>query len=127
MKHLYFFLIVSFCSSLLSCTNDDSFLAHDFETQQNRALSIYTGNYNIYQIAKKVSLPSASTTKLNSVITNCCNDYPVIKWLHNYAKDKKYNFSEKNLVYNINQIKFALDSRADRRDRSFFKAKWFIL
>lgn len=92
MKHLYFFLIVSFCSSLLSCTNDDSFLAHDFETQQNRALSIYTGNYNIYQIAKKVSLPSASTTKLNSVITNCCNDYPVIKWLHNYAKDKKYNF-----------------------------------
>ena len=81
MKHLYFFLIVSFCSSLLSCTNDDSFLAHDFETQQNRALSIYTGNYNIYQIAKKVSLPSASTTKLNSVITNCCNDYPVIKWL----------------------------------------------
>ena len=49
MKHLYFFLIVSFCSSLLSCTNDDSFLAHDFETQQNRALSIYTGNYNIYQ------------------------------------------------------------------------------
>ena len=89
MKHLYFFLIVSFCSSLLSCTNDDSFLAHDFETQQNRALSIYTGNYNIYQIAKKVSLPSASTTKLNSVITNCCNDYPVIKWLHNYAKDKK--------------------------------------
>lgn len=94
MKHLYFFLIVSFCSSLLSCTNDDSFLAHDFETQQNRALSIYTGNYNIYQIAKKVSLPSASTTKLNSVITNCCNDYPVIKWLHNYAKDKKYNFSD---------------------------------
>ena len=92
MKHLYFFLIVSFCSSLLSCTNDDSFLAHDFETQQNRALSIYTGNYNIYQIAKKVSLPSASTTKLNSVITNCCNDYPVIKWLHNYAKDKKYIF-----------------------------------
>ena len=78
MKHLYFFLIVSFCSSLLSCTNDDSFLAHDFETQQNRALSIYTGNYNIYQIAKKVSLPSASTTKLNSVITNCCNDYPVL-------------------------------------------------
>ena len=62
---------MSFCSSLLSCTNDDSFLAHDFETQQNRALSIYTGNYNIYQIAKKVSLPSASTTKLNSVITNC--------------------------------------------------------
>ena len=53
MKHLYIFLIVSFCSSLLSCTNDDSFLAHDFETQQNRALSIYTGNYNIYQIAKK--------------------------------------------------------------------------
>ena len=95
MKHLYFFLIVSFCSSLLSCTNDDSFLAHDFETQQNRALSIYTGNYNIYQIAKKVSLPSASTTKLNSVITNCCNDYPVIKWLHNYAKDKKYNFLPK--------------------------------
>lgn len=86
---------MSFCSSLLSCTNDDSFLAHDFETQQNRALSIYTGNYNIYQIAKKVSLPSASTTKLNSVITNCCNDYPVIKWLHNYAKDKKYNFSNK--------------------------------
>lgn len=36
-------------------------------------------------------------------------------------------FSMKNLVYNINQIKFALDSRADRRDRSFFKAKWFIL
>lgn len=36
-------------------------------------------------------------------------------------------FSLKNLVYNINQIKFALDSRADRRDRSFFKAKWFIL
>ena len=56
MKHLYFFLIVSFCSSLLSCTNDDSFLAHDFETQQNRALSIYTGNYSIYQIAKKVSI-----------------------------------------------------------------------
>ena len=98
MKHLYFFLIVSFCSSLLSCTNDDSFLAHDFETQQNRALSIYTGNYNIYQIAKKVSLPSASTTKLNSVITNCCNDYPVIKWLHNYAKDKKYNFSDVNIT-----------------------------
>lgn len=93
-----FFLIVSFCSSLLSCTNDDSFLAHDFETQQNRALSIYTGNYNIYQIAKKVSLPSASTTKLNSVITNCCNDYPVIKWLHNYAKDKKYNFSDVNIT-----------------------------
>lgn len=98
MKHLYFFLIVSFCSSLLSCTNDDSFLAHDFETQQNRALSIYTGNYNIYQIAKKVSLPSASTTKLNSVITNCCNDYPVIKWLHNNAKDKKYNFSDVNIT-----------------------------
>lgn len=98
MKHLYFFLIVSFCSSLLSCTNDDSFLAHDFETQQNRALSIYTGNYNIYQIAKKVSLPSASTTKLNSVITNCCNDYPVIKWLHNYAKDKKKNFSDVNIT-----------------------------
>lgn len=98
MKHLYFFLIVSFCSSLLSCTNDDSFLAHDFETQQNRALSIYTGNYNIYQIAKKVSLPSASTTKLNSVITNCCNDYSVIKWLHNYAKDKKYNFSDVNIT-----------------------------
>lgn len=98
MKHLYFFLIVSFCSSLLSCTNDDSFLAHDFETQQNRALSIYTGNYNIYQIAKKVSLPSASTTKLNSVITNCCNDYHVIKWLHNYAKDKKYNFSDVNIT-----------------------------
>lgn len=98
MKHLYFFLIVSFCSSLLSCTNDDSFLAHDFETQQNRALSIYTGNYNIYQIAKKVSLPSASTTKLNSVITNCCNDYPVIKWLHNYEKDKKYNFSDVNIT-----------------------------
>lgn len=98
MKHLYFFLIVSFCSSLLSCTNDDSFLAHDFETQQNRALSIYTGNYNIYQIAKKVSLSSASTTKLNSVITNCCNDYPVIKWLHNYAKDKKYNFSDVNIT-----------------------------
>jgi hypothetical protein len=98
MKHLYFFLIVSFCSSLLSCTNDDSFLAHDFETQQNRALSIYTGNYNIYQIAKKVSLPSASTTKLNSVITNCCNDHPVIKWLHNYAKDKKYNFSDVNIT-----------------------------
>lgn len=98
MKHLYFFLIVSFCSSLLSCTNDDSFLAHDFETQQNRALSIYTGNYNIYQIAKKVSLPSASTTKLNSVITNCCNDYPVIKWLHNYAKDQKYNFSDVNIT-----------------------------
>lgn len=98
MKHLYFFLIVSFCSSLLSCTNDDSFLAHDFETQQNRALSIYTGNYNIYQIAKKVSLPSASTTKLNSVITNCCNDYPVIKWLHNYAKDKKLNFSDVNIT-----------------------------
>ncbi|HRL72478.1 MAG TPA: hypothetical protein PLT79_12395 [Flavobacterium sp.] len=98
MKHLYFFLIVSFCSSLLSCTNDDSFLAHDFETQQNRALSIYTGNYNIYQIAKKVSLPSASTTKLNSVITNCCNDNPVIKWLHNYAKDKKYNFSDVNIT-----------------------------
>lgn len=98
MKHLYFFLIVSFCSSLLSCTNDDSFLAHDFETQQNRALSIYTGNYNIYQISKKVSLPSASTTKLNSVITNCCNDYPVIKWLHNYAKDKKYNFSDVNIT-----------------------------
>jgi hypothetical protein len=98
MKHLYFFLIVSFCSSLLSCTNDDSFLAHDFETQQNRALSIYTGNYNIYQIAKKVSLPSASTTKLNSVITNCCNDYPVIKWLHNYVKDKKYNFSDVNIT-----------------------------
>lgn len=98
MKHLYFFLIVSFCSSLLSCTNDDSFLAHDFETQQNRALSIYTGNYNIYQIAKKVSLPSASTTKLNSVITNCCNDYPVIKWQHNYAKDKKYNFSDVNIT-----------------------------
>lgn len=98
MKHLYFFLIVSFCSSLLSCTNDDSFLAHDFETQQNRALSIYTGNYNIYQIAKKVSLPSASTTKLNSVITNCCNDYPVIKWLHNYAKDKKCNFSDVNIT-----------------------------
>lgn len=98
MKHLYFFLIVSFCSSLLSCTNDDSFLAHDFETQQNRALSIYTGNYNIYQIAKKVSLPSASTTKLNSVITNCCNDYPVIKWLHNYAKGKKYNFSDVNIT-----------------------------
>lgn len=98
MKHLYFFLIVSFCSSLLSCTNDDSFLAHDFETQQNRALSIYTGNYNIYQIAKKVSLPSASTTKLNSVITNCCNDYPVIKWLHNYAKDKEYNFSDVNIT-----------------------------
>lgn len=98
MKHLYFFLIVSFCSSLLSCTNDDSFLAHDFETQQNRALSIYTGNYNIYQIAKKVSLPSASTTKLNSVITNCCNDYPVIKWLHNYAKDKKNNFSDVNIT-----------------------------
>lgn len=98
MKHLYFFLIVSFCSSLLSCTNDDSFLAHDFETQQNRALSIYTGNYNIYQIAKKVSLPSASTTKLNSVITNCCNDYPVIKWLYNYAKDKKYNFSDVNIT-----------------------------
>lgn len=98
MKHLYFFLIVSFCSSLLSCTNDDSFLAHDFETQQNRALSIYTGNYNIYQIAKKVSLPSASTTKLNSAITNCCNDYPVIKWLHNYAKDKKYNFSDVNIT-----------------------------
>ena len=89
---------MSFCSSLLSCTNDDSFLAHDFETQQNRALSIYTGNYNIYQIAKKVSLPSASTTKLNSVITNCCNDYPVIKWLHNYAKDKKYNFSDVNIT-----------------------------
>lgn len=98
MKHLYFFLIVSFCSSLLSCTNDDSFLAHDFETQQNRALSIYTGNYNIYQIVKKVSLPSASTTKLNSVITNCCNDYPVIKWQHNYAKDKKYNFSDVNIT-----------------------------
>lgn len=98
MKHLYFFLIVSFCSSLLSCTNDDSFLAHDFETQQNRALSIYTGKYNIYQIAKKVSLPSASTTKLNSVITNCCNDYPVIKWQHNYAKDKKYNFSDVNIT-----------------------------
>lgn len=98
MKHLYFFLIVSFCSSLLSCTNDDSFLAHDFETQQNRALSIYTGNYNIYQIAKKVSLPSASTTKLNSVITNCCNDYPVIKWLHNYEKYKKYNFSDVNIT-----------------------------
>lgn len=98
MKPLYFFLIVSFCSSLLSCTNDDSFLAHDFETQQNRALSIYTGNYNIYQIAKKVSLPSASTTKLNSVITNCCNDYPVIKWQHNYAKDKKYNFSDVNIT-----------------------------
>lgn len=98
MKHLYFFLIVSFCSSLLSCTNDDSFLAHDFETQQNRALSIYTGNYNIYQISKKVSLPSASTTKLNSVITNCCNDYPVIKWLHNYAKYKKYNFSDVNIT-----------------------------
>lgn len=98
MKHLYFFLIVSFCSSLLSCTNDDSFLAHDFETRQNRALSIYTGNYNIYQIAKKVSLPSASTTKLNSVITNCCNDYPVIKWLHNYAKDKIYNFSDVNIT-----------------------------
>lgn len=98
MKHLYFFLIVSFCSSLLSCTNDDSFLAHDFETQQNRALSIYTGNYNIYQIAKKVSLPSASTTKLNSVITNCCNDNSVIKWLHNYAKDKKYNFSDVNIT-----------------------------
>ena len=98
MKHLYFFLIVSFCSSLLSCTNDDSFLAHDFETQQNRALSIYTGNYNIYQIAKKVSLPSASTTKLNSVITNCFNDYPVIKCLHNYAKDKKYNFSDVNIT-----------------------------
>ena len=98
MKHLYFFLIVSFCSSLLSCTNDDSFLAHDFETQQNRALSIYTGNYNIYQIAKKVSLPSASTTKLNSVITNCCNDSPVIKWLHNYAKHKKYNFSDVNIT-----------------------------
>lgn len=98
MKHLYFFLIVSFCSSLLSCTNDDSFLAHDFETQQNRALSIYTGNYNIYQIAKKVSLSSASTTKLNSVITNCCNDYPVFKWLHNYAKDKKYNFSDVNIT-----------------------------
>lgn len=98
MKHLYFFLIVSFCSSLLSCTNDDSFLAHDFETQQNRALSIYTGNYNIYQIAKKVSLPSASTTKLSSVITNCCNDNPVIKWLHNYAKDKKYNFSDVNIT-----------------------------
>lgn len=98
MKHLYFFLIVSFCSSLLSCTNDDSFLAHDFETQQNRALSIYTGNYNIYQIAKKVSLPSASTTKLNSVITNCCNDYPVIKWLHNYAKDKKIQFSDVNIT-----------------------------
>lgn len=93
-----FFFIVSFCSSLLSCTNDDSFLAHDFETQQNRALSIYTGNYNIYQIAKKVSLPSASTTKLNSVITNCCNDYPVIKWLPNYAKDKKYNFSDVNIT-----------------------------
>lgn len=30
-------------------------------------------------------------------------------------------FSLKNLVYNINQIKFALDSRADRRDRSFSK------
>lgn len=89
---------MSFCSSLLSCTNDDSFLAHDFETQQNRALSIYTGNYNIYQIAKKVSLPSASTTKLNSVITNCCNDYPVIKWLHNHAKDKKYNFSDVNIT-----------------------------
>lgn len=66
MKHLYFFLIVSFCSSLLSCTNDDSFLAHDFETQQNRALSIYTGNYNIYQIAKKVSLPSASFNTTSS-------------------------------------------------------------
>lgn len=89
---------MSFCSSLLSCTNDDSFLAHDFETQQNRALSIYTGNYNIYQIAKKVSLPSVSTTKLNSVITNCCNDYPVITWLHNYAKDKKYNFSDVNIT-----------------------------
>jgi len=36
-------------------------------------------------------------------------------------------FSLKNLVYKINRIKFALEPRADRRDRSFFKVKWFIL
>ena len=65
MKHLYFFLIVSFCSSLLSCTNDDSFLAHDFETQQNRALSIYTGNYNIYQNDINLLTISYSPTGLN--------------------------------------------------------------
>ncbi len=35
-------------------------------------------------------------------------------------------FSSKNLVYIINLINFAAETRAESRDRSFFRVKWFI-
>lgn len=35
-------------------------------------------------------------------------------------------FYIKNLVYNINLINFAPETRAESRDRSFFRVKWFI-
>lgn len=39
---------------------------------------------------------------------------------------KKRKKLAQNLVYKINLINFAAESRAESRDRSFFKVKWFI-
>lgn len=47
--------------------------------------------------------------------------YPTPQFLLNNER-----FSLKNLVYNINLINFAHGSRAESRDRSFFRIKRFI-